>query len=170
MATFLDITVLENFSNIFVFLFVWLVIFAIFSYAKILGQNKAIAVLVGFILAFLSILSELVVNIVLGTVPWIILLFVILTLLIIMRDTFGGGTGAGFAAAGPLAYVLVVFLVIGVIVGILTQIRQDVSVPEEGEKNFSEAVTIFFHPNFLGMLFLLMLAAFTIVLLTSNKT
>src|SRR3989344_1671007 len=105
MATFLDITVLENFSNIFVFLFVWLVIFAIFSYAKILGQNKAIAVLVGFILAFLSILSELVVNIVLGTVPWIILLFVILTLLIIMRDTFGGGTGAGFAAAGPLAYV-----------------------------------------------------------------
>ena len=39
MATFLDVTVLENFSVIFVFLLAWIGGYAMLIYTKILGGN-----------------------------------------------------------------------------------------------------------------------------------
>ena len=53
MATFLDITGLQQFSTIFVFIFVWLVVYAILTYSKILGENKAIHVIIGLVIALL---------------------------------------------------------------------------------------------------------------------
>ena len=41
MVTFLDVTGLEHFSSIFVFLFVWIVVYAILLWARILGENMA---------------------------------------------------------------------------------------------------------------------------------
>jgi len=58
MATFLDVTALENFSVIFVFVFVWLVVYAVLLYTRALGNNQVINVLVGLMIAFFVIISE----------------------------------------------------------------------------------------------------------------
>ena len=59
MATFLDVTALQSFSVVFVFLFVWIVVYAILLYTKVLGQNQWINVLIGLLVAFFVIISEL---------------------------------------------------------------------------------------------------------------
>src|SRR3989338_8276946 len=143
MATFLDVTALESFSNIFVFLFVWLAVYAILTYTKVLGQNQFINILIGLVMAIFVLFSQLATKIVLDIVPWMAL--------------------------------LLVFVVIAIIVGALSEVRQSVSVPGDNEtstdfdRDFSQTVTVFFHPNFLGAMFLLALAVFTIALLASKQ-
>ncbi|MBS3103071.1 hypothetical protein J4458_06545 [Candidatus Woesearchaeota archaeon] len=173
MATFLDVTALESFSNIFVFLFVWLAVYAILTYTKVLGQNQFINILIGLVMAIFVLFSQLATKIVLDIVPWMALLFVFIILISMATQSFGASFEA--SAYGGLKYVLLVFVVIAIIVGALSEVRQSVSVPGDNEtstdfdRDFSQTVTVFFHPNFLGAMFLLALAVFTIALLASKQ-
>ena len=56
MATFLDVTALQSFSVIFVFVFVWLIVYAILIYTKALGANQFINILIGLLIAFFVII------------------------------------------------------------------------------------------------------------------
>ena len=171
MATFLDISALQSFSNIFVFLFVWLVVYAILLYTKIMGQNRYLPILIALMLALFSLFSDTFTRIILNIVPWIVLIFVLIFLLTVAIQSFGGG-GTDAPGIQGLNIVLLVIVGIAVIVGVLAEVRQSVTVPGEDddtEKDFSKMTTVFFHPNFLGMMFLLGLAIFTIALLASKN-
>lgn len=174
MATFLDITALQNFSHIFVFLYVWLGVYAILMYTKFLGQNKFLPILISLMLALFVLFSDLAVRVILKTVPWIVTLFIFIFLTTVATQSFGGtGTASTF---GGLNYVLLVIVALAVIIGALAEVRQSVSVPGDNEtsvdfdRDFSKTSTIFFHPSFLGMMFLLAIAVFTIALLASKQT
>src|SRR3989344_2756009 len=84
MATFLDVTALESFSNIFVFLFVWLAVYAILTYTKVLGQNQFINILIGLVMAIFVLFSQLATKIVLDIVPWMAVLLVFVVIAIIV--------------------------------------------------------------------------------------
>ena len=174
MATFLDVTALESFSNIFVFLFVWLAVYGILIYTKVLGQNKFIHILIGLILALFVLFSDLATKIIIDIVPWLALLFVFVILISVATQSFGASFEA--SAYSGLKYVLLAFVAIAIVVGALTEVRQAVSVPGDNEtstdfdRDFSQTATVLFHPNFLGMILLLAIAVFTIVLLALKQT
>ncbi len=173
MATFIDITALQNFSHIFVFLYVWLGVYGILLYTKFLGQNKFLPILISMMLGLFVLFSDLAVRVILKTVPWIVALFIFIFLTTIATQSFGGTGNA--STFGGLNYVLLVIVAIAVIVGALAEIRQTVGVPGDNEtstdfdRDFTKTSTIFFHPSFLGMMFLLAIAIFTIALLASSK-
>lgn len=172
MATFLDISALENFSQIFVFLFVWLGVFAVLTYTKIFGDNKFIYILIGMILGIITLFSELTTKIILDIVPWIVLLFMFLVFVSVATQAFGASFEA--SAYAGLKWILLVFVALAVIIATMSEVRSNITVPGDNEtstdfnRDFSQTATVFFHPNFLGIVLLMAIAVFTIALLSSR--
>ena len=167
MATFLDVTTLQNFSVVFVFLFVIFVVYAILAYTKVLGGNQWINAFVGLVIAFFVIMSNLATMIVKEMAPIFAVVLVFVAIITIAGRMFGAQSG-GFGDIPALKYIFLVVLVIGLIVGSLAIVRSNIDVPERGE-DFSKTSTIIFHPNFLGIILIFLIAVFTVGLLASKQ-
>ncbi len=167
MATFLDVTALQSFSVVFVFLFVWIVVYAILLYTKVLGQNQWINVLIGLLVAFFVIISELATKVVREIAPIFAVILVLVAIVTIASRMVGGSSTALEMPA--MKYIVLVILVVALVVGALAVVRENITVPERGE-DFAKTSTIIFHPNFLGMLLIFLIAVFTIGLLAAKHT
>jgi len=165
MATFLDVTALANFSVIFVFLFVWLVVYAILLYTKVLGQNQFISILVGLLVAFFTIISPLATLIVKEIAPVFAVVLVLIAIISIASGMFGN---VQLESLASLKWIVLVILIISLVVGSLSIVRENIKVPERGE-DFGKISTVIFHPNFLGMILILVIAVFTVVLLAAKQ-
>jgi len=169
MATFLDVTALESFSVIFVFIFVLLVIYAILTYTKVLGNNQLVNVGIGFVIAIFVLLSELATAVIKQIAPIFAVILVFVAIISIASKMFGSGSMIVDSASPVMKHMVIVILVIALIVGSLAAVRDQVEVPETGE-DFSKTSTVIFHPNFLGLILIFLIAVFTIGLLAVRQT
>ena len=167
MATFLDVTALQSFSVVFVFLFVWLFVYAILLYTKVLGQNQIINILVGLLASFFVIISDIATKVVKQIAPVFAVVLVLVAIVTIASRMFGGTSTALEVPA--MKYIVLVILVVALVVGVLAVVRENITVPERGE-DFAKTSTIIFHPNFLGMILIFLIAVFTIGLLAAKQT
>ena len=166
MATFLDVTALESFSVIFVFLFVWLVIYAVLLYTRVLGQNQVFNALVGLLFGFFVVISDLATLIVKQIAPVIAVVLVLIALVSVAARTVG--PDSMMMNSQSMKSLVIVILVIVLIVGSLSIVRENIEVPETGE-DFSKTSTIIFHPNFLGLILIFLVSVFTIGLLAAKQ-
>jgi len=192
MATIFDIGLLEYFSPIFTFIFIFVAMFGILQVVKIFGEkSQNLNAIIGFCIAlFLTFADKprLIVN---GMIPWFALMFVFgLFLLTAMRFIFGseagdsmllsmlgGKTGAGWWVG--------VGAIIILIVGISSVIGDPLA--DSGENATTDASTgnsdgssgstatddyrtnvlnTLYHPKLLGAVVLLLIALFAILLIT----
>ena len=165
MATFLDVTVLQNFSVIFVFLLVAIGGYAILMYLKPFGSNQMISILLSLITAFFVIISPLATLVIKSIAPVLVVVLVFVVFISVASGMFGN---VQVESLNSLKWVVLVILVIGIIVGSLSIIRENIDVPETGE-DFGKVSTIIFHPNFLGMVLIFIIAIFTVALLASKQ-
>jgi hypothetical protein len=168
MATFLDIAALEQFSIIFVFIFVWLAVYAILTYAKILGDNKAINIIIGLAVALLVLFSPIATGTIEYIAPWFAVVFVFVIFATMALKMFGA---TGVESLGSLRLVTVIVIVIIMVVGALSYIRQQITVPGENETSidYGKTTTILFHPKVLGIMFVMIIAIFTVVLMAGKQ-
>ena len=89
MVTPLDIGLLKNFQIVFPFLFIFCIVYAILSYTKVLGDNKAIQAMIAVVLAFMSLFSDLVVETINISAPWFVLLIIFLVFVMMGIMTLG---------------------------------------------------------------------------------
>ena len=165
MATFLDVTGLEHFSSIFVFLFVWLVVYAVLLWTKVLGVNKFISTLVGLLLAIFVLISPVATSVIASTAPFLAVVFLFVVLISVASKMLGGDAEAFPALKG----IFMVFIVIIIIIGAAVKVREQINVPSETQKDLSKTVNLIFHPKFLGTVLILAIAVFTIALLASRS-
>ena len=166
MATFLDVTALENFSIIFVFLLAWIGGYAMLLYTKIMGQNQFINIILSLLFSIFVIISPLATLIFKTLAP----IAAVVMLLVVMVSFASGMFGkVEMESLQGLKWTVLVIIVIGVIVGTAVIVRENIDVPERGE-DFSKISTVIFHPNFLVMVLILLLAVFTVSLLASKQT
>ena len=166
MATFLDVTALENFSIIFVFLLAWIGGYAMLLYTKIMGQNQFINIILSLLFSIFVIISPLATLIFKTLAP----IAAVVMLLVVMVSFASGMFGkVEMESLQGLKWTVLVIIVIGVIVGTAVIVRENIDVPERGE-DFSKISTVIFHPNFLGMVLILLIAVFTVSLLASKQT
>jgi hypothetical protein len=166
MATFLEVTALESFSIIFVFLFVWLVVYAVLLYTKALGQNQFINILIGLVISFFVIMSKVATLVVKQIAPVFAVVLVFVAIISVASGMFGRQMGVD--SFGGLKWVVLVILVIALVVGSLTIVRENIKVPERGE-DFGKVSTVIFHPNFLGLVLIFLIAVFTTGLLAAKQ-
>jgi len=168
MATFLDVTGLQYFSNLFAFLFVWLVVYALLTYKGILGNNHLIHALVGLIIGLFALFSPTVTGAIIFIAPWFALLFVFVMLIMVASNMFGATDISSYPGFGSIVLTIIVIVLV---VGVLAYARDKMSVPEEIDESsdFSKMTNVIFHPKFIGMVFILIIAVFTVGLLASKS-
>lgn len=168
MATFLDITGLQSFSSLFVFIFVWLVVFALLSYSKMLGENKAIHAIIGLVIALFVLFSPIATGTIEYIAPWFAVVFIFVIFVTMAVKSFGA---TGLESLGSVRVITLVVIVLILIVGALSYVRQNVVVPGDNETSvdYSKATTIIFHPKIMGVLFILIIAVFTIALMAGKQ-
>ena len=171
MATFLDVTGLAQFSSIFVFLFAWIIIYAVFLSTRIFADNKVIAILASFILGIFVLLSPAVTSIVQVLAPWITIGFMFIVLVTAVSKLMIGDAPAEISL--ELRGVLLVFIIVIIFVAVVAQYREHITIPgDEGTSDdvdgFTKPTTIIFHPKVMGTILILAIAVFTIALLTSR--
>ncbi len=169
MATFLDVTGLQHFSAIIVFIFVWIAVGVMFSFIKGFDEHKWIAWIAGFLVALFILLSPLATKVVQNIAPWFAVLFVFVVLITVAAKTVGN---AELDFMKPLFLVLVIVIVL---VGAGTTIRSNIVVPGDNEsssdfnRDYSQTSTIVFHPKFMGMMLVFAISIFMIAFLVSSK-
>lgn len=170
MATFLDVTGLQYFSNFFVFIFVWLVVYALLGYTKVLGEaNKGINIIIGLVIALLVLFSPIATGAIAFISPWFALAFVLLIFITMTLKIFGAST-ADIASYGQLKTAFIAFLLLILIVGVFAYIRDQASIPTGEDVDYTKTASVIFHPKVLGIVFILLIAVFTIVLMAGKQT
>jgi len=164
MATFLDVSGLQHFTSIFVFLFVWIVIYAVLLLTRVMGENKFVHAMVGLLLAVFVLLSPIATSIVADIAPIVAVSFLFVVLLSVASKMLGGDLEAFSSVKG----VFMVFLVLTIIIAAGVKIRDNVNVPTETPTDLSKTTNLLFHPAFLGTVLLLAIAVFTIALLATR--
>ncbi len=173
MATFLDVTGLEQFSSIFVFLFSILILYAVLSATKMLGGNKLIAILISLVLSIFVLMSSSITSMVEELAPWITVGFLFIVLVGVVASLLVGDSPLVAAATFELRGVLLAFLVIIIFIASMAQVRKHISVPgddgtSDSIEEFTKPTTIIFHPKVMGAILVLAIAVFTIGMLASR--
>lgn len=171
MATFLDVSGLEQFSNFFVFIFVWLVVWALIYYTKLFEGNRAIAIIIGFVISLFVLISPIATGAVRLVAPWIAVILVFVVFITIIMKSFGAVDVADFV---PLKTIALIVIIIAILVGALSYVREQIPVPGDTnytgiEDDYTKTSNVVFHPKILGMLFIFAIAIFTIALLVRSK-
>jgi hypothetical protein len=162
MATFLDITLLQNFSIIFVFLLAWIGGYAMLLFTKVIGNNNMINLLLSLIFAIFVIMSPIATLVFESLAPVAAVLMLLVVVIYSAANMFGKFDMESLGGFKTAAYVL---LIMGLVIGTAVIVRENIDVPDTGE-DFGKTSTVIFHPNMLGMIFIFALAVFTIALLT----
>jgi hypothetical protein len=186
MATPLDMSLLQHFSGLFLFIMIFAITYAVLGLTKVLGgENKSINAVVAFCFALFMTLASKPSQIVQGMVPWVgLVIIVIMFLIMAMRFMFGDEgdevlqkvLGSSKQSAGWWIFLTIIGILL---VSLGTTIGPDVT-PGSNTSNTSSSVSVdnspgstqtgnwqanvlntIYHPKVLGavMILLIMLAA-----------
>src|SRR3989338_1085474 len=165
MATFLDVSGLQYFDSIFVFLLVWIVVYGTLSWSKVLGDNKLLNVIVGLVLGLLVLTSPAGTRLISRVAPFLTVILVLILLFNVVSKMLGGIVEAFPALKG----IIIMILVTIVVVGIFVELRKDYDEEQDQIRDLSNTYNVLFHPKFLGTVLILTVAVFAVALLAHKS-
>ena len=188
MATPLDTGLLQHFDSIFPFLLILVFGYIILTRISWFNENKAIAAIMAFSLAILSLFNPVAIKTINIMAPWFVLLFVFMLLVFMAYVAFGvkEDTILQTITQGNYAkdfgwWILAIVLIIG-LGSLSTVISQEKGfTPLTTADNASAAAPAgtgteesgfwetLFHPKVLGLALILLIAMFTINRLASSS-
>jgi len=188
MATPLDVGLLQHFSIIFPFLLVFVVVYGIMMFSKSFGENRNLVGILALAVAFITILSPTIREIINIMVPWFILVFIFIFLGVVMFKILGAtdsdmlGALKSFEGRTILNWFVIIsiVIVIGSIASVLGgkgelpfgPVKEGAVVETSGESEGVGSVgpsafwQTLFHPKILGIALILLIGMMTILKLT----
>jgi|SRR3989344_1413119 len=176
MATFFDISVLDQFSVIFVWLFIFALVYAVLQVTKILGANKNIDALVAICVAFFLSLSPNLTEVIKTMAPWFVVFIMFLFFVWLLGMFIGMSQGELRTAFGKESGAFWWIFSFGLIIVIYSVSRVfGQGLLESGaEGNVSSSaftanvMQTLFSPKILGVVLLLIIASFTVRFMATN--
>jgi hypothetical protein len=117
MASLLDVTLLSHFSEVFVFLFIFVLVYAVLKLTKVLGNDSGLIGLLSISAAFMFMFSDKAIAMVTFMVPWFTLLAVFIMLIVLNYRILGGEGEVISSLIGAKKHKMVVYWI--VIIGIV---------------------------------------------------
>lgn len=171
MVAALDLTSFSYFAPAFVFLFIWIVLYALLIKVKWFGDKEAVNVCISFLVSLMFLVVPQAVSVVAIAVPWVFLL-AILTLLMVMLFIFLGAkpeSVTDVVTKNP-AVLTIIFTLLGIIFLVsLTNVFGPFLLSGEGTGFWAVTKRVLFHPRTLGLIFLLVIASYAIRFMTGEK-
>jgi len=184
MATPLDITALQQFSGVFPFLLVLVLVYALLSMSDMFKQRQGLAALIAVIAAIMTLFSRIAIKTINLMAPWFVLFVIFGVLLILAYMAFGISkekiietiTGEEYGGSFGMC-VIAIMLIIGV-GSLFFVINEEKSFKDlaagnvsMGERPVEQTYGFWqtlFHPKVLGMVLVLLVAYFTISKMSSS--
>ncbi|MBT4538783.1 hypothetical protein HOI26_02615 [Candidatus Woesearchaeota archaeon] len=89
MVTFLDVGLTNAFGSVFAFIFVWVITYALLHKFKFLGDSVALNGVLAVAVAFISIISDIFVDVINTMIPYFAIAIIFFILLLILFQIFG---------------------------------------------------------------------------------
>ncbi len=173
MPVALDISVLKEFSGIFPFLLVMVLVYAVLMLSEWFKEHKAMAGIIALVMAFMTLMSNIAIKTINLMAPWFVLfvIFVILFMLVFMLFGFDIKSISKFVEGGEFGagiWVMAIMIVIG-LGSLLAVVNEEVGFTTLTGENATGVSTssygfwqTLFHPKLLGMVLVLLIAFFAI--------
>ncbi len=183
MATVLDTSLLNFISPIFSFIFIFALMYAVMDKFKLIGDNKGIHAAIALSIAVVFLFAEDAVRLINFITPWFVIMLVVGLFLTTFFVFFGvkAETIGKSVMTDPRVYwtvivlsIIILFISIGQVFGSdLSGSGSDTVIKPIAERaGASDATTEGFnaivHPRVLGALFLLIIAAFAVRLISET--
>ena len=199
MATFLEIGLLEHFGPLFVVLIIFLILFGLMEYIKAFGEGKrGLHAIIALMVALLFLASKAATTMVNFMVPWFMVLVIFVFFILFVVRMFGVGEGEmkDLIKDSNVYPWIIVFALLILIVGLSTVFGQGllesgsgktstttnytdgtgISNPDSGTTSTTtpsfatNALNTLRNPKVLGLIFVLVVAAFALLFLTKTPT
>lgn len=182
MATVLDISLLKLIAPIFSFIFIFTLVYAVMDKFKLVGDNKGIHAAIAFSIAMVFMFAGDAIKFVNFITPWFIIMLVVGLFIISFFVFFGVSTktiGEQVMTDPRVVWTIIIISIIILFVSIGQVFGSDLPGQFDDEGNriavnsdsgtaTSEGLQAIVHPRVLGALFLLVIAAFAIRLISEN--
>ena len=173
MATVLDLGILSYLTPVFVFLFIFVIFFALFKKFSIFGADNNLHALISFILALLFVLVADLRNLLTLIVPFFVLFFIVLAIVFVGVMLLGMKQEdiTGYIKHTPSITVAVVIIVLVIfVIGTGTIFPEIVGYPSASQEGIgAEIRRILFNPKVLGVIFLLAMSYFLVKTVGTRK-
>jgi hypothetical protein len=199
MATFLEIGLLEHFGPLFVVLIIFLILFGLMEYVKAFGEGKrGLHAIIALMVALLFLASKAATTMVNLMVPWFMVLVIFVFFVMFVVRMFGVGEGdmKTLIKDSNVYPWIIVFALLILFVGLGTVFGQGllesgsgktptttnytdgtgISNPDSGTTSTAtpsfatNALNTLRNPKVLGLIFVLIVAAFALLFLTKTPT
>ncbi len=200
MATpVINTSLLAYFSPIFTFLLVFAVIYGLLQYAKLFEGNKIIHSIIAFVIAvFAGFFSTTARSMIEYMVPWFTILIIFIIFTILMYMVFGASNSDIRTVISKHSGIQWTIAIIAIVIALgalsntfgqkalrytnpnasnsvnssfVPSIGHGVEQPKTSTESFGYNVgATFFHPKVAGMLFIILLGAFAVRMLTQDVT
>ncbi|MBI4151801.1 hypothetical protein HY496_02420 [Candidatus Woesearchaeota archaeon] len=186
MATVLDLSLLQAFDFVFPFIFIWAIVFAILQKTGATGKSIGIDSVISTVVAFMSILSPAIIQMINFMIPWFAVTIIFFILLLLVFRVFGAKDENIFSALASDKSIMWVIIGIGLVIvfaafgnvfgqsfteqafqGETTIVNASTGV---ATTSFQANITgILANPKVLGMIILFAIAVFAIALLSGSN-
>ncbi len=183
----IEIGFLQYFSPIFVFLLVFVIVYAILQFTKFAGENKILHAIIGFLVSIVFLFSTSATTVVTFIAPWFTIMFIFIIFMLVAYKLFGATDDQIRTVISKNSTVQYFILALGIIIALLglgsafgqNLLSATQGISEAQESTTGEAgdvatssyqqnlVATLFNPRILGMILLLVIAAFTIRAMTA---
>ncbi len=180
MATLLDAGLLSYFMPLFVFLVIFILIYALLAKTKLFGDMPALNLLAAICIAAVAVFAGTITGVVITLTPWIVFMVFVLALLFGMFAFFGVENKEIWDTIGGKTPYFVIVLII-VLIAITQTFEKQVSPFEDSNQTVvtagttaqpqnvrGEVIRTLTHPRLLAALFMLIVSAFAIRLITDK--
>jgi hypothetical protein len=181
MATLLDTSLLSLFMPVFIFLLVFVIIYALLSKTQIFGKEKVAALnfMAAVCIAAVSVFAGSLTKVITTITPWIVFIIIILFIIFGLYTWLGVKNEEIWTTIGGNITIFIIILIV-VLIGLVTAFEKEIS-PFLGQSSSSstvvadgansvqkEAIATLIHPRVIGALIILVVAAISVKLIVDK--
>ncbi len=186
MSTFLDISLLVGFAPIFGFILVWVLVYGVLTFSKVLDLAQHMRAIIALMIAIITLFIPQVMQTLIFIVPWFTVMFIFIIFILIALMAFGTTKAdiakAVWASEGSGAVVrntviIISFIILASALGVVffggdapmintaTNATATTSVEpsEVGDVGPGALLATIFHPKLLGVIFLMLISLFAVL-------
>ncbi len=178
MATLLDATVLQAIASIFPFLFVLVLVYALLARTKLVGENTFVHIIIALAISLPFLFWDLPAKIISTMAPWFIIFFIFIIFALIVFKIMGAkDEQIATAVKMPIVYWSLIIVALVILTASVTKVyygEYNASTVPEGEDSSrtieyeGEDIYLIYHPKMLGFIFIFLVAAFTVGLMSKR--
>ncbi len=182
MATVLDVGLLSFLMPLFIFLFIFSLIYALLSKTKMFGDGmSALNFLAAACISAVTVFAGTITNVVASIIPWIVFIIIVLLLVFAMFSFFGLKNDEIWDSIFGKTWIFVLILIV-ILIGLSQAFESQISPYGQNDTVSSttssgavqsgtvkgEVIKTLTHPRLLGALFILIVSAISIKLISDK--